>query len=315
VSKSNGSTGSGRFGFTNRGQTVTVIEAPTRYSQRRKAKVAFWVTLFTVGLLTATVASHYWHPILGFLFGALVGGTCGAILFVLIVIWPVLRIIWWWLPELLIGLAGTYGWTWLMNAIPLWLALVLVTLTFGVPAVFKTSRFWMLAPFYCLAVRHRLRTCFAAFIATNREGTLPLILLARPTPAGERVWIWLRPGLSIRNLEQDDQLHKLATACWGKDARVAPASNRYAAFIRVDVLRRDPLTGTVLSNLPGKVPATPTDDTPTLALPTQPPTGVNLADVPAPRKRSGNDNTESRPRRLRPSEPSSPDEYDPSDYA
>jgi hypothetical protein len=46
VSKSNGS---GRFGFNNRGQTVTVIETPTRYSQRRKAKVAFWVTLFTVG--------------------------------------------------------------------------------------------------------------------------------------------------------------------------------------------------------------------------------------------------------------------------
>jgi hypothetical protein len=306
------------FGSNNKGQTVTVIEAPTRHSQRRKAKVAFWVTLFVVGMLTATVASHYWHPILGFLFGLFVGSVCGAILFALIVAWPVLRIIWWWLPEIAIGLAGTYGWTWLMNATPLWLALVLVTVGFGVPALFRTSRFWVLAPFYCLAVRHRLRTCFAAFIATNREGTLPLILWARPTPAGERVWIWLRPGLSIRSLEKDDQMHKLATACWGKDARVAPASDRWAALIQVDILRRDPLRGKVLSNLPGKVPATDDDRTDQQLTEVQPalaPTGVNLADVPRPRvKRASNDN-ESRPRRTtrQPETPSS--DNDPSDYA
>lgn len=311
MSNSNGSTGRGRFKLTNKGQTVTVIEAPTRYSQRRKAKVAFWVAWFVVGLLTATVASHYWHPILGFLFGMLAGGTCAAVLFVLIVIWPVLRIIWWWLPEIGVGLAGVYGWTWLMTSTPLWLALLLVTVGFGTPAAFRRARFWVMAPFYCLLVRHRLRTCFAAFLATNREGTLPLILLARPTPAGERVWIWLRPGLSIRTLEQDDQLHKLATACWGNDVRVAPASNRYAAFIRVDILRRDPLTGTVLSNLPSAVPADHIDDTPTVALP---PTGVNLADVPAARKRSSNDN-ETRPRRPRQPDTPSADGYDPSDYA
>ena len=67
------SSGRSLFGSTNRGQTVTVIETPTRYSQRRKAIVAFWVTLFTVGLLTGTVASHYWHPILGALFGLVLG--------------------------------------------------------------------------------------------------------------------------------------------------------------------------------------------------------------------------------------------------
>jgi hypothetical protein len=310
VSKSTGRT---RFGTSNRGQTVTVIEAPTRYNQRRKATVGFWVTLFVVGLLTATVASHYMHPILGALLGIVLGTVLGAALFALLVAWPVLRIIWWWLPEILLGLVAVYGWTGLMTATPLWLALVLVTVGFGLPAAFAQSRYWVLAPLYCLAVRHRLRMCFAAFIATNRAGTLPLILLARPTPAGERIWIWLRPGLSIHDLEQEGQTKKLATACWGKDARIVPASNNYAALIRVDITRRDTLTNTVLSNLPDKVPANAPAHTPDV--PAAPLTGLNLADVPTPRKRASNDNTESRPRRNTRPEPVADDGFDPSDYA
>jgi hypothetical protein len=314
VSKSSGRT---LFGSTTRGQTVTVIETPTRYSQRRKGIVAFWVTLFTVGLLTGTVASHYWHPILGGLFGLVIGAALGALLFGLIVAWPVLRIIWWWLPEITLGIAAVYGWTWLMLATPLWLALVLVIVGVGVPAAFRRSRQWVLAPLWCLIVRHRLRTCFAAFIATNREGTLPLILLARPTPAGERVWIWLRPGLSIRELEQDGQVQKLAVACWANEVRVTRASRTRAAFIRVDVTRREPLTATVKSPLPGYLPDdqddTSDDTTHAPPAPTALPVGVNLADVPTPRKRSSNDN-EPRPRRPRQPEPSS-DDYDPSDYA
>ena len=274
------------FGTNTRGQTVTVIEAPTRYSQRRKAIVAFWVTLFTVGLLTGTVLSHYLHPIVGGLLGVLAGVVLGVVLFALIVAWPVLRIIWHWLPEIGASLTVVYGWTWLMTATPLWLALVLVVLGVGVPAAcderpcfqrddgrvvlverrresidvvvaaaFARSRHWVLAPAWCLIVRHRLRMCFAAFIATNREGTLPLILLARPTPAGERVWLWLRPGLSIHDLEQEGQLKKLAVACWADQARVVRASRKYAALIRVDITRRDTLSSTVLSTLPDHVPA------------------------------------------------------------
>ena len=175
----------------------------------------------------------------------------------------------------------------------------------------------MLAPLWCLIVRHRLRTCFAAFIATNRDGTLPLILLARPTPAGERVWLWLRPGLSVKDLEQDGQVQKLAVACWANEARVTRASRRYAALIRVDITRRDTLANKVKSSLPNHVPDDmPTSDDLPGTVPVSPavrPVGVNLADVPAPRKRATNDNTESRPRRARNPEPS-PD-FDPSDYA
>jgi hypothetical protein len=242
-----------------------------------------------------------------------VGASLGWILYALIIAWPVLRIIWHWLPEIGLSLAVVYGWTWLMEATPLWLALVLVTVGVGAPAAFSRSRHWVLAPLWCLIVRHRLRMCFAAFIATNREGTLPLILLARPTPAGERVWIWLRPGLSIKDLEQDGQVQKLAVACWANEARVARASRKYAALVRVDITRREPLAATIVSPLPDYVPA----DMPATApvSPAGPPVGVNLADVPTPRRmRSPNDNSEARLRRTRPPEPPSSD-FDPSDYA
>jgi hypothetical protein len=83
----------------------------------------------------------------------------------------------------------------------------------------------------------------------------------------------------------------------------------------VDVTRREPLAATIVSPLPDYVP----DDMPATApvSPALPPTGVNLADVPAAprRKRSPDDNsTESRPRRARNPEPPSSD-FDPSDYA
>jgi hypothetical protein len=311
VPKSNGRNW---FGTSNRGRAVTVIEAPTRYSQRRKALIGFWVTLFTVGLLTGTIASHYMYPLLGGLLGIVVGVLAGAMLFALIVAWPVLRMIWWWLPEIVLIVGLVRLWTVLMLAAPLWLALPVVALVVGLPAAFRRSRYWVLAPMWCLLVRHRLRMCFAAFIASNREGTLPLILLARPTPAGERVWIWLRPGLSINDLEQPGQVQKLAVACWANEARIARASRKYAALIRVDVTRREPLTATIVSPLPDQVP----DDMPATApvSPAVPPVGVNLADVPPPRtRRSPNTNREPRTRIPRNPEPPSSDAFDPSDYA
>ncbi|MFG1609283.1 hypothetical protein [Actinoplanes sp. NPDC049265] len=308
------------FGSSNRGNTVTVIEAPTRHSQRRKAIVAFWITLVVVALLGGTVASHYLHPIVGGLLAVLAGVLLGGIVFALIIAWPVLRIIWHWLPEIVLALGVVYGWTWLMQATPLWLALVLVVVLVGVPAMFHQVRHWVLAPVWCLVVRHRLRVCFASFIATNRSGTLPLILPARPTPAGERVWLWLRPGLSIKDLEQDGQVQKLAVACWANEVRVTRASRKHAALVRVDVTRREPLAHTVVSPLPDFVP----DDMPANAptSPAVPPVGVNLAEVPDPRgARATNINTPGDPRTRRPRNanvaPSDdePSGFDPRDYA
>jgi hypothetical protein len=307
------------FGTTNKGHTVTVIERPVAYQQRRKAIVAFWVTLLVVGLLAGTVLSHYLHPILGALLGIVLGTLLGAVVFALIIAWPVLRIVWHWLPEIGLGLALTYGWTWLMQAIALWPSLALVVVFVGVPAAYGPVRRAVLAPFWCLIVRHRLRVCFAAFIATNRHGTLPLILLARPTRAGERVWVWLRPGLSLRDLEQDGQVQKLAVACWAREVRVMAASRKYAALVRVDVTRREPLANTIKSPLPGYVPGDPDETTTGVPVPALP-IGVNLADVPDPRAgRASNLKTEPRPaRRPRNPAPAPADDepgFDPRDYA
>ncbi|MFI7431869.1 hypothetical protein ACIBPB_33390 [Micromonospora sp. NPDC049836] len=301
------------FGWSNRGGTVTVIEAPVARSYRRRATIAFWIVLGVVGLLAATVASHYLHPIVGALLGGIIGAVCGAVVFALIVAWPVLRVFWHWLPEIVLGLAAVYGWNALMQSTPMWGSLLVVALLVGLPAAIGPVRRRVMAFIWCLVVRHRLRLCFAAFIATNRSGSLPLILPARPTPAGERVWVWLRPGLSLRDLEQDGQVQKLAVACWANEVRVMRASRRYAALIRLDITRREPLAGKVVSPLPDYVPTDVPTNAPTS--PGMPPVGLDLPDVPDRPVTTTADTP--RPRRPRnPTTETSPtDGFDPSDYA
>jgi hypothetical protein len=134
---------------------------------------------------------------------------------------------------------------------------------------------------WCAVVRHRLRLCFAEFIRAaqrTRPGCLPLVLWTRPTPAGERVWLWLRPGLDLEDL--DGKIGKLAVACWAGEVRVVRASQRYAALIRVDIARRDPLAGEVASPLALLVPRIREVDAP--VSPGVPPVGLDLADVPEP---------------------------------
>jgi hypothetical protein len=134
-----------------------------------------------------------------------------------------------------------------------------------------------------VVVRHRLRACFSAFVrAGNRtdQGVLPLVLWARPTPAGERVWLWLRSGLDVSDL--DGVVGKVAVTCWAAEARVVRASARYAALIRVDVARRDPLTGAVSSPLALLLPKRRSAGAAAPVSPGMPPVGLDLADVPEP---------------------------------
>ncbi|MET8908227.1 hypothetical protein [Micromonospora sp. NPDC004551] len=302
------------FGWSNRGGAVTVIEAPVARSYRRRATIAFWITLGVVGLLAATVASHYLHPIVGALLGGIIGAVLGAVVFALIVAWPVLRVFWHWLPEIVLGVAAVYGWNALMQSTPMWGSLLVVALVVGVPAAIAPVRRRVMAWTWCLVVRHRLRLCFAAFIATNRSGSLPLILPAKPTPAGERVWVWLRPGLSLRDLEQDGQVQKLAVACWADEVRVMRASRRYAALIRLDITRREPLAATIVSPLPDHVPTDMPANAPTS--PGMPPVGLDLPDVPdTPAAPTAETPRPRRPRNPAPTTETSPNGFDPSDYA
>ena len=131
------------------------------------------------------------------------------------------------------------------------------------------------------------------------------------------MWIWLRPGLSIRDLEQEGQVQKIAVACWANEVRVTRASRKRAALIRVDVTRREPLVDTIVSPLPDFVPAKMPANAPTS--PGMPPVGLDLDDVPeAP---AANNHAEPRPPR-RPRNNANPNVtpddapgFDPRDYA
>src|SRR5207248_1269427 len=102
------------------------------------------------------------------------------------------------------------------------------------------------------------------------------ILWARPTPAGDRVWIWLRPGLALADLQT--RLGEIAVACWATAALAETASRSNAAFVRLDIKRRDVLTGTIPSPLLGLIrPGAPATERDT----TEIPAALDLPQVPA----------------------------------
>ena len=266
----------GRPAFGRRSGTVTVIEEPVRRNAARTAKIVFYVVWITVGLLAATVAASKWHPIIALFLGAAIGAATGLIAAAFIIAWPVLRAIWWWLPELLITASLIVGWIQLAAHTDLAIRLCAVAVITGVPAAIPQVRRYIIALAWCLIIRHRLRTCFNEFIITNRTGSLPLILWAHPTPAGVRTWVWLRPGLALSDLQ--DRLDLIAVACWSASVTAEAASETNAAHIRLDIKLRDALTATIKPPLLGLVhgpsPAPERDDTPV-------PTALDLPDVAA----------------------------------
>ena len=256
--------------------TITVIEEPVMRSYRRKAKIAFYVTWVIVGVLAATVAAGKWHPVIALLVGLAAGLITGAVAGAIVAAWPILRAIWWWLPETALCGGLIFGWIELAEHTTLLYRLASAVVIVGVPAAIKPVRTGLHQVTWCLVTRHRIRACFSEFIITNRTGSLPLIVWARPTPVGERVWIWLRPGLALDDLT--DRLEKIAVACWATAATAQAASSSNAAFVRIDIKRRDALTGTITSPLLELIrsgaPATPPDTI-------QAPTALDLPQVTA----------------------------------
>ena len=256
--------------------TITVIEEPVMRSYRRKAKIVFYVTWVIIGVLAATVAASKWHPIPALLAGIAAGLIIGTVAGAIVAAWPVIRAIWWWTPETVIIGALVFGWIELAEHTTLLYRLAFMAVIVGVPAAVTPVRNRINALTWCLVTRHRVRTCFSEFIITNRTGSLPLILWAMPTPAGERVWIWLRPGLAIDDLL--DRLDKIAVACWATAAVAEAASRSNAAFVRLDIKRRDVLTKTIPSPLLDMIqagtPAAQRD-------PVDIPTALDLPEIPA----------------------------------
>jgi hypothetical protein len=246
----------GRSPFGRRGGTVTVIEDHVSRSYARSAKIAFWVIAITVGLLAAVVISSLSihgqpiHPIVAFIMGGIIGAVVALPISAFIIAWPVVRVIWWWLPEITAAAGLALGFTYLCQHTPLPVRLAIVA-AIAAPAAFPQVRAAVMKVAYCFISRHRIRTCFAEFIIGNNRASLPFLLWAKPTKVGESVWIWLRPGLARDNLLE--RLDQIAVACWADKVTIERASATNAAYLRIDITRRDALTGTVSSPLPTEV--------------------------------------------------------------
>jgi hypothetical protein len=267
---------------------VSVVEASLSQTYARKARVAFLTVGAGSAMATATLLSVFAHPVLGVLIGVVAGLMLGFVTAALVRVWPVLRVLWWWSAELLVGAVTLLVPSVTARLTHPWVALLELAATAGAGAGIGPVRRRLAAWSWCLAVRHRLRLCFAEFlraVTRSNMGRLPLILWAKSTPAGARVWVWLRPGLDLADL--DGKTGRIAVACWASEARVVRASEKFAALIRVDLIRRDPLAKTVESVLAALIPRRKDDDKQDAGsnAPVSPalsPVGLDLADIPEP---------------------------------
>jgi len=73
----------------------------------------------------------------------------------------------------------------------------------------------------------------------SRGGKIPIVLITTTESFGERVYVWLRAGVSMEHLAGARAL--LAAACWADDVYVA-RHERFAHITVLDVIRR-PSTG------------------------------------------------------------------------
>jgi hypothetical protein len=261
---------------------VTLVEGTAMRSAASRARLVFLTTTAIAAVLGAIALTPWLGPAWGFVIGGGVGFVLGLLAGMVTAIWPVLRVLWHWAAEITLCLLLVSASTWLSAETVPWLPAVVLGASTTMVLAVRPLRRWVRAWVWCAIVRHRLRLSFAAFLRSRNRihirGAQPLILLARPTPAGERVWVWLRPGLDLAELETNTS--KLAVACWASSVRVACTSPNRAALVRIDVSRRDPLVELVDSPLVGLMPAAsgwlePADGS-------GPTGGLDLDDVPEP---------------------------------
>jgi hypothetical protein len=273
VSKSSG-------GLFARPGAVTLVDTPLSRAFARKARLTFFTVAIPAAVIVTVASAHWLHPVQAVVLGLFTGVVLGLAAGCVVLAWPVLRLLWHWAAEITAGLILLTGWSRLAGPLGAGWALLglaaILAVPLAVPAVRRPVWAWL----WCVIVRHRLRLCFAEFLRTPGRalsvGRSPLILAARPTPAGERVWVWLRAGLDLTDLE--GRAGKLAVGCWADQVVIVRASTSYAALVRVDVTRRDPLTSVVASPLLRLIPGGARPDTSPMPVGSRP--GLDLPDVP-----------------------------------
>lgn len=275
MSKRTFGTPTNKGGLSRRTGSVTVIQNNVQYSYLRTAKITFYVVMAIVGPFAAVISTYYLPSLAAVPIGLAAGTVVGGLTACIIAAWPVLRAIWWWLPEITLVLLLIGGWVYLQEQTNPIVTGVIYASVIASIGLFPAQRRFALALVWCLIVRHRLRTCFNSFLPTDRHGHLPFIGLAKPIPVGERVRVWLRPGLSLDQIE--NQLPRIAVACWASSVTVTKARASNAAAIYLDIKRRDVLGGLVASPLTEDLPT----DVPALSRPVDTaPAQLDLADVP-----------------------------------
>jgi hypothetical protein len=173
---------------------------------------------------------------------------------------------WRWRYELA-GAAGlAVGWMVLDSAAAAWPTAGLVAML-AITACFRWGRRFLTARAWCIVTPHRVRVGCAQAWIHSRSGKIPIILLTRRQPFGERVYIWCRAGTSTADFRSAREL--LAVACWAMDVRVSHHA-RYAHLVALDVVRREPPaqwsgqpwydTGTPDGSLTIPAPREPADD-------------------------------------------------------
>lgn len=244
----------GRGGRRGRSADVNVINPVYRRSATRRAKIAFLVTLFAGWFFSAVVADQFVSGrLVAVGIGLVVALAAAFVVGLVVLVWPVVRIVWHWLAEITAGVVLAGAVSLVGRVVPGLGALLLVGAAVGGLFVFPPLRHRITALVWCVVCRHRLRVCFAEFLPVDRAGSIPFILAARPTPVGERVWVWLRPGLSYQEFS-DVRLAKMAVSCWASSVQVAPGgSGRFAAFLQFDVKRRNSFDDLIPSPLAERI--------------------------------------------------------------
>jgi hypothetical protein len=145
------------------------------------------------------------------------------------------------LPEIIVVWLLIRAWKMVAGWIgPIWTDAAVVGLVAALMS-WRRSRRFVVGLFAGMLTRARLRAAFKELRLTRRSGRLPFTVAVMPTAVGERVWLCCPVGVSAEDIA--DETDRLRAACFAREVRVT-RSQRFSAFVTVDVIRRDPLGAT-----------------------------------------------------------------------
>jgi hypothetical protein len=132
------------------------------------------------------------------------------------------------LPLAALAIWYTIGLAWLIAIAATALAVLVAAM------LWRPSRQRIIARAWCVMTPHRVRTgCRHAWVQT-RDGRLPVVLYTAPTDFGERVLLWLRAGITARDVEAARDV--LRASCWASDVRVV-VNDRRSHIVVLEVIR------------------------------------------------------------------------------